>query len=300
MSFHKCQYTLIGLYNNLICCYHWNCMHFGHFIDDFLPALMLFPRNIISRGKIIVLSTKYSIFLKSLGIFESNIVYLDPLSKNLYRGKCVYFVMNPYVHCKHYGYLYRRVSVKIKKYFNLGKYKPHIYSIINRNKGDFRYIENIRAASRYVNKKFNFTEWILFDKISGQIAESVNDSAILWSKFRFVIIAAGSGSINSIFMHENTAMFFLASDIPNNDHTHLWDIYHCLNNMIWSYFVILYGVKHFSRKPVTVSLEILEYPILNLLYALKYNEWFRKSNLHFSPDIYTRNKEIIQVLRKKV
>ncbi|EAX98640.1 hypothetical protein TVAG_403220 [Trichomonas vaginalis G3] len=189
---------VIDYYENVIAVGHSQIMNYGHHINDFLSPLMIIPEEIQNKSVIVGYGLKNLVLetLNALG-FENKIKFLEEgqwiFAKNLYA--CA----RPRPHLSHFGVPQLELSRKLRKFYKVDKIEPTNYYLSNRNT-KIRSIYNFNELFEAAKTRFPEIKW----KTAPDLILTVRETALIWSKAKFMFTVTGSNSMKAIFMSSDS------------------------------------------------------------------------------------------------
>ena len=248
---------LISEYSSVIGFGHLNVFIYGHWIDDVLSPLTLFPEDIIKNSYFLVNTNKY--WRETLPIFGINQDQVICLKEPSYIYASNFFtVVDPLPHMAHFGGCMKKVIMKMKIYYNLIDAIPEYYYISNREKT--RSLTNIFEIVKAAQETYpEYNIMYVTDPYN------LNDAAKLWSSARFIFMPTGSNFYKEMFMQKGavacvglgdamdyslgfiavlTEIHLLYFRIPGMRH-HVGTVYYCdVNVTIAAFKPALYCAKY--------------------------------------------------------
>ena len=243
--------NLIGHYQNAITLGHSQVFQVGHFFQDSIAPLLLFPNEIINKSVIIanaILKTinGYQDAYNAFNISLDKIVFLKPeewvFCDNLYTA------IDPAPHLAHYGTIIQRLSMIMRRYYGLEKIIPTKFYFCNRTPGRPRYIGNLHDVVAHANLVFpNYHFEYLHDELE------MKKSAIYWAQAKFILAPAGSNCIREIFMKEGSIMIAALGDIMDN----------CMSLAAATHgvFTLYFRIPGMQHSPIKVEPATLNIPL---------------------------------------
>ncbi|EAY17275.1 hypothetical protein TVAG_266380 [Trichomonas vaginalis G3] len=131
---------VVGAYDNVIVLGHVGVGLFGHFMNEVLTQLVLFPEEIQRKSYIIVKGNRsmWEGIMTVLG-FEGRTIVLQP--KQWIYCENLYTVVEPRPHGGYYGPAIDNLHTVLRKAFNISHIIPTKIEFLNR-KGPLRVVEN--------------------------------------------------------------------------------------------------------------------------------------------------------------
>ena len=241
--------NLIGHYQHAITLGHSQVFQIGHFYQDVIAPLLLFPNEIINKSVIIanaIVKTLngYQEAYDAFNISLDKIVFLKPedwvFCDNLYTA------IDPASHLAHYGTIIQRLSMIMRRYYRVEKIIPTKFYFCNRTPGKTRYIKNLHDVVAHANlmfPKYHFE--YLHDEID------MRKAAIYWSQAKFILAPAGSNCIREIFMKEGSIMIAALGNFIDN----CMSLSAATHGVFTLYFRII-GMVHSSKRPSKLKIPL--------------------------------------------
>ena len=103
------------------------------------------------------------------------------------------------------------LSDKLRKGYKVDHVIPTIYAVANRGKKEKRYICNLEEAYDVLCKECpNYNLSFISDP------RDVRESALLWSRIKFILLPTGSNCVKHLFMKERSVMVVLLGQMMDN------------------------------------------------------------------------------------
>ena len=249
MQYQNLEATFAGYYDEVISVGSVHSYgNWGHSLQDFFNALFVIPQEIIQRSRIVpgflpVLTEILDVY----NVSRSQVIQMS-IDDCIFARIVHTITPSAYVSC------YSMFSMKLKNLifhkYQLDLYKPHLYCFMNRNKGEFRYINNFDEIYNYtVNQYPN----ISFIKLPDNL-HSVKENAIRFAKIKFLFSPTGSNLVKTYFMHNNTVIVSAGS----------YDFFRYYDDSVISsaiftdvFFLQLKSpLKHFTREVINISVDL--------------------------------------------
>ena len=201
---------VIASFDHVIALGNTQLSYFSHFLYDFFMPLSLFPQELISKSFFTLNSKMFQCpeIYEMYGIKPWQIILLK-------MGEWVYarnlYTTYPQPHNKHYGKIVKILSDKLRKGYKIDHVIPTLYAVANRGKKEKRYISNLEEAFSTLCKTFPKINFTFMKDPRG-----IRDSALLWSRCKFILLPTGSNCVKHLFMKERSVMVVLLGDLMDN------------------------------------------------------------------------------------
>ena len=190
---------------------HTQVFQVGHFFQDILAPLLMFPKDVLKSSYIIV-NREVEDFIDCFGSIdvEREQVILLSRCEWIFCEK-LYTPVFPLPHLQHYGWLIKDVIIRLRKYFKVENVIPTKYFFTNRLSTRRRHISNMKDVMNAVQKKFPKYHFEYFDD-----DETIQGSAYMWSQARFIFAPTGSNCAKHMFMSGKTVMIVALGNAFDN------------------------------------------------------------------------------------
>lgn len=237
--------TVVGAYENVIAVGHSQIKNYAHYFLDALSPLIIFPEEIRQKSFIIGFGIKTLVqeTLESLG-FENKIIFLEQ-GEWIY-CKNLYVAVDPRPHLSHYGYAFNKLSKQLRKFYKVDTIIPSKYLLVNRE-SKIRSIYNFDELFAAVKQRFPDKPW----KKGPDLIATIRETAILWSKVKFVFMPTGSGPVKCLFMAKRTAMVLAFADMFDTS-----VLMHVGTVNVYCIVFTVKNMKHFSISENYVDIEL--------------------------------------------
>ena len=238
---------IVGVYENVISLGHTQIFQLGHFFQDAVAPILMFPKKIIKKSYIAInsIAQNYIEVYQAIGIPLNRVILLNPTDwvfcKNLYSP------IFPLPHLAHYGILIKKLSKQLRKYYKIDSIIPSKYIFSNRLPSRRRNIGNMEEIVDTMNKVFPFYK---FEYI--QDNEIISSSAKIWATAIFMFVPTGSNCIKELFMKEKSVMVVALGDATDN----------CMalaaaTHNVFTLFFRIYNLHHESYEPCIVNISLI-------------------------------------------
>ena len=193
---------------------HYASMNFGHFLQDTISPLIQFPKEILKQATVFTCNSHKYLMDTYLPLFEFKEAITMTGNEWLY-AKELYINLNPRCHVAHLGPCWHKLTLLIRKKFNLTNAKPYRYVLSQRNHNGnrtARYIYNLNDIFNSVKRVYpdiNFEIFLLDNK-------PLNETIKVWSTTKILYTVCGSNCFNCIFFHPTTICIIVFDELFDN------------------------------------------------------------------------------------
>lgn len=243
--------------------YHYE---YGHFVMDMLAGIVLIPQEYFKDACILVPFNQKAArtYIGLLG-YDSTKVF--SIKEKFFYVTEAHMIVSTEGVC---SLLVKGLPTIREKFFRnlkMESIKPTKYYALNRKNGLWGRIDNMDDIIDIINKKFTD---IVVERIPDKMPYNVAEFARMLASAKFIIFPAGSIVMNSIFMHEKTAILILGSstlDYPDLSVGFALDIW-----MLYLDGKFTHGVETDIKFSITLALNGFK----QLHYALEHGMWQEK------------------------